>query len=84
MSCLAHTEAVIDFGDDDREDDVSDAALHALQPRVRQLLDELQRHLKDGRRGELVREGIHIALAGPPNAGSLNMITMYSVNLYVR
>ena len=69
MSCLAHTEAVIDFGDDDREDDVSDAALHALQPRVRTLLAELQRHLQDGRRGELVREGIHIALAGPPNAG---------------
>ncbi len=60
---------MIDFGDDDREDDVTDAALHALQPRVRQLLSELQLHLRDGRRGELVREGIHIALAGPPNAG---------------
>ena len=74
MSCLAHTEAVIDFGDDDREDDVSDAALHALQPRVRTLLAELQRHLQDGRRGELVREGIHIALAGPPNAGNFNSL----------
>jgi len=74
MSCLAHTEAVIDFGDDDREDDVSDAALHALQPRVRQLLAELKGHLQDGRRGELVREGILIALAGPPNAGTARLI----------
>ncbi len=76
MSCLAHTEAVIDFGDDDREDDVSDAALHALQPRVRTLLAELQRHLHDGRRGELVREGIHIALAGPPNAGKFILLVL--------
>jgi hypothetical protein len=34
MSCLAHFEAVIDFGDDDREDDVSDAAITALLPKV--------------------------------------------------
>lgn len=77
MSCLAHTEAVIDFGDDDREDDVSDAALLALQPRVKKLLNELQGHLKDGRRGELVREGIHIALAGPPNAGNCCILVIH-------
>lgn len=69
VRCLAHTEAVIDFGDDDREDDVTDAALEALFPRVTQLLYELKRHLGDGRRGEMVRQGVRIALAGPPNAG---------------
>jgi hypothetical protein len=36
---------------------------------VQRLRDELQRHLQDGRRGEIVREGVHIALVGPPNAG---------------
>jgi len=30
--------------------------------------------LQDGRRGELVREGIHIALAGPPNAGKSSLM----------
>jgi tRNA modification GTPase len=69
-SCLAHTEAVIDFGDDDREDDVSDAAMNALVPKIRRLKAELETHLQDGRRGEIVREGVHIALAGPPNAGT--------------
>jgi hypothetical protein len=38
---------------------------------VQRLRDELQRHLQDGRRGEIVREGVHIALVGPPNAGKL-------------
>ena len=69
MSCLAHTEAVIDFGDDDREDDITDAAMTALVPKVRLLKEQLEVHLRDGRRGEIVREGVRIALAGPPNAG---------------
>ncbi len=69
VRCLAHSEAVIDFGDDDREDDVSDAALYALIPRVQSLLSELERHLLSGKKGELVREGVRIALVGPPNAG---------------
>jgi tRNA modification GTPase len=39
VGCLAHTEAVIDFGDDDREEDVNDSAMWALIPRVRKLRD---------------------------------------------
>eukprot|EP01034_Spumella_vulgaris_P034648 gene34648-42737_t len=74
VRCLAHTEAVIDFGDDDREDDVTDAALEALFPRVAQLATELRRHLGDGRRGEMVRDGMRIALAGPPNAGKSSLL----------
>ena len=74
MSCLAHTEAVIDFGDDDRELDINESALSALIPRVRILQQELEMHLKDGRRGEIVREGVQIALAGPPNAGIIFFI----------
>lgn len=66
---LAHTEAVIDFGDDDRESDISDDAMWSLVPRIDKLKKELETHLFDGKKGELVREGIRIALAGPPNAG---------------
>ena len=74
LGCLAHTEAVIDFGDDDREDDVNDGAMYALLPRVRVLREELLVHLRDGRRGELVRDGVKIALAGPPNAGKSSLM----------
>lgn len=74
VRCLAHTEAVIDFGDDDREDDVDDSTLYALEPRVRDLAALIRSHLKDGRRGELVREGVKIALVGPPNAGKSSLI----------
>ena len=74
MKCLAHTEAVIDFGDDDREDDVNDSAMYALIPKVKELREELEFHLRDGKKGEIIREGIRIALAGPPNAGKSSLI----------
>lgn len=74
IHCLAHTEAVIDFGDDDREDDVNDSAMWALIPRVRELKSNFEAHLKDGKRGEIVREGIRIALTGMPNAGKSSLM----------
>jgi tRNA modification GTPase len=74
VGCLAHTEAVIDFGDDDREDDVDDSVMWSLSPRVEKLLKEIKMHLADGRRGEMVREGVRVALAGPPNAGKSSLM----------
>lgn len=71
---LAHTEAVIDFSDDDREDDVNESIMYTIAPKVRELRDQLVSHLKDGRKGEILREGIQIALVGPPNAGKSSLL----------
>ena len=67
---MAHSEAVIDFGDDDREEDVNESVLHALSPRIAALRAQLQAHVRTSGRGEMVREGVSIALVGPPNAGN--------------
>ena len=37
------------------------------------LLEEIERHLSDGRRGELMRSGIKITIFGPPNAGKSSL-----------
>ena len=74
IRCLAHTEAVIDFGDDDRENDVNDSAMWDLIPRIRELRSNFDTHLKDGKKGEIVREGIRIALTGIPNAGKSSLM----------
>ena len=74
MKCLAHTEAVIDFGDDDREDDINDDAMETLFPMVQNLRKELLHHLDDNRRGEIIREGVQIALVGQPNAGKSSLM----------
>ena len=69
-SCLAHCEAVIDFGDDEREDDVDDSVMWALSPKVEYLCTEIKRYLNDNHRGEIIRGGVRIGLIGPPNAGN--------------
>lgn len=74
LKCLAHTEAVIDFGDDDRESDIDDHAMDALYPMVTRLRNELLHHVQDNRRGEIIREGVQIALVGQPNAGKSSLI----------
>jgi len=74
LTCMAHTEAVIDFGDDDREGDINDQALAPLLPVIKRLVHELESHLQDGKRGEIIREGVQIALVGQPNAGKSSLM----------
>lgn len=68
-SCLAHAEAVIDFGDD-----VDDDAFEAIVPRVCDLLMKMKGQLNDGHRGELVRGGARVAIVGQPNAGKSTLL----------
>jgi tRNA modification GTPase len=76
-SCLAHTEAVIDFGDDDRENDVNDDAMWALVPRVKALRDLIHNSLSDDKKGEILRDGVQITLLGLPNAGSCSSAFLF-------
>ena len=66
IKALALVEARIDFSDEaDVPEDLIGPALHAAQ----QLRSEIAAVLADGRRGERLREGLVVAIAGPPNAG---------------
>ncbi|HYC14087.1 MAG TPA: tRNA uridine-5-carboxymethylaminomethyl(34) synthesis GTPase MnmE [Stellaceae bacterium] len=67
---LAHTEADIDFPDEGLPGDLRDAARREIRP----LRSEIERHLADNRRGERVREGLSIAILGPPNAGKSTLL----------
>jgi tRNA modification GTPase len=71
IEALALVEARIDFSDEaDVPEDLLGPALHAAQ----QLRDEIASVLADGRRGERLRDGLVVAIAGPPNAGKSTLL----------
>jgi len=67
---LAWAEAAIDFSDEDLPGDVVSDARQAASV-VRQAIAA---HFSDGRRGELVREGLFVAVVGAPNAGKSSLV----------
>jgi tRNA modification GTPase len=71
IEALALVEARIDFSDeaDVPEDLVGPALLGA-----RTLRDEIAAALEDGGRGERLRDGLVVAIAGPPNAGKSTLL----------
>jgi tRNA modification GTPase len=71
IEALALVEALIDFSDEaDVPEDLLGPALHAAQ----QLRDEIAGVLADGGRGERLRDGLVVAIAGPPNAGKSTLL----------
>ena len=71
ISVLATLEAAIDFVDD------GDVPEDLLAPAMRiagKLESEIRIALKDAQRGERLREGFVVALAGPPNAGKSTLL----------
>jgi tRNA modification GTPase len=67
---LAHLEAAIDFPDEDLPPEIEDRILAETEG----LVAEIQRHLADGHRGERLRDGIDVAIVGPPNAGKSSLL----------
>jgi tRNA modification GTPase len=67
---LAHLEAAIDFPDEDLPPEIEDRILDETE----MLAAEIERHLADGHRGERLRDGIMVAIVGPPNVGKSSLL----------
>ena len=66
IDALALVEARIDFSD---EADVPEDLITPAAKIAHGLCDEISAALADGGRGERLRDGLVVAIAGPPNAG---------------
>jgi tRNA modification GTPase len=67
---LARQEAFIEFEEEDLPVGLDDAVATAAAA----LRTEIAAHLADGGRGERLREGLHIAILGAPNAGKSSLL----------
>ncbi|KAJ2745452.1 mitochondrial splicing system protein [Coemansia sp. BCRC 34301] len=68
---MANIEAVIDFGE---EENIEDGVADGVHSHVEVLRKEIAAHLDDGRRGEILRSGVALAIVGPPNSGKSTLL----------
>jgi tRNA modification GTPase len=63
-----------------RSCDYSTKAGNAIHPhRVQTLAESIRGHLADGRRGEIMRSGVQVAIVGPPNAGKSSLLNILAL-----
>ena len=70
LRLLAHLEAAIDFPDEDLPPEIE----ARVAAETAALAGEIEAHLADGHRGERLRDGIAVAIVGPPNAGKSSLL----------
>ncbi len=73
IDTLAWYEAALDFAD---EDDVPAGAAEAAAARLYAIRLEVDAELARGRRGERLRDGFVVVIAGPPNAGKSTLLNV--------
>ena len=71
LRAQALVEAAIDFSD---EGDVSQRAVDDAAALAAAVSVELQAALDDQNKGEILRDGFHVVIAGPPNVGKSSLI----------
>ena len=72
IASLAHLEATIDFS----EEDIPQDLLNNVFATVAGLIGDISSHLSDGHRGERLRDGLQLAIVGPPNAGKSSLLNL--------
>ncbi|MFW6024158.1 MAG: tRNA uridine-5-carboxymethylaminomethyl(34) synthesis GTPase MnmE [Dichotomicrobium sp.] len=71
IRALAEFEADLDFSDEAEVADFKDREAYA---RTVELEAEIRAHLDDRHRGEILRDGLRVAIAGPVNAGKSSLL----------
>ena len=67
-------EALIDFSEDQHFDESTEELVSSVARQVRALTVQIGFHIANASRGELLRNGIRVALLGAPNAGKSSLL----------
>jgi tRNA modification GTPase len=72
LRTLALIEADIDFPEEGLPDDLAASITHNIS----ELCESITLYLDDNRRGERIRDGLFIAIVGPPNVGKSSLLNV--------
>lgn len=75
LNCLASLEAYIDFSE---EHSLESNILEDSRTTLQNLYTGIQQHLSDGRKGEILRSGVRVAILGEPNVGKSSLLNLLS------
>ncbi|OYR19658.1 tRNA uridine-5-carboxymethylaminomethyl(34) synthesis GTPase MnmE [Brucella thiophenivorans] len=64
-------EAELDFAD---ESDVPGSVSGQVWEQLKSLRTEISRHIESGKRAAMLRDGLHVVIAGAPNAGKSSLL----------
>lgn len=70
LNIISFLEAYIDFPDEE----IPESIITFSSTTVDELKDSIKLHLNDHRKGELLRNGIKLAIIGPPNVGKSSLL----------
>ncbi|KAH7117908.1 tRNA modification GTPase mss1 mitochondrial precursor [Dendryphion nanum] len=74
LQARGELEALIDFSEDQHFDESPASLCASVAQQVRQLTTQIEAHIANAVRGELLRSGISVALLGAPNAGKSSLL----------
>lgn len=74
LHARSELEALIDFSEDQHFEESSVALLNSVTSQILDLKSQIQAHLENALRGELLRNGIRVTLLGSPNAGKSSLL----------
>ncbi|KAF3935724.1 hypothetical protein ABW19_dt0208829 [Dactylella cylindrospora] len=74
LSARGELEALIDFSEDQQFEETPAKLLENVKRQVLALKGQMERYLANAVKGELLRNGINLALLGAPNAGKSSLL----------
>jgi len=74
LQARGQTEAYLDFSEDQHLEGSQNDFILAISSYIKEINSQLCAHLQKAARGELLRNGIKVALLGPPNAGKSSLL----------